>query len=295
MNKSTILYLRVIGRLYPDNKLELRPSYLIDSPRRPKEDPNGQIRAELFDEQGKLILKHRLSTKLYLVASNKTPTLAVRGEIPFPSNTSLIKLYKDDVELYELPVPKGKPKISITWNPPEIVKGKQTMAWKGTHSIKDHPIQYFLRYTYDNGKTWQRVGWRTIEPKQEIDFDQLPGGKMCKIAVVATDGVNTVMEESSSFSVSVKPCQVFILEPKDGAEFHTGERIVLRGQGYFLEEGIAETKNLIWRSSLDRKLGVGMLLEVPKLKVGTHEIHLIAGKGKRAGKAMIKIRIKNKE
>jgi len=292
MNKSTIPYLRIIGKLYPDNKLELRPSYLIDRPRRQKEDPKGQVRAELFDEKGKILLKYKLSTKYYLVDNSKIPKLAVRGEIPFPSNTSTIKFYRDDVELYELPVPKGKPNVNITWNPPKIVKGKQTITWKGTHSIKDQPIQYFLRYTHDNGKTWQRVGWRTIETKHEIDFDQLPGGKTCKIAIVATDGVNTVIEESSAFTVPVKPCQAFILEPKDGAEFHTDQTIVFRGQGYFLEERIAETKDLVWQSSLDNKLGSGMLLEVPKLTSGTHEILLIAGKGDRAGKAMIKIKIK---
>jgi hypothetical protein len=294
MNKKHIIqYLRIIGRLYPDNHLELRPSYLTDNPRHPKEDPKGSITVNLYDNKEKLLLKHRLSTKYYCTGRRVLPELAVRGEIPFPKDTRILRFFKEDVVIHEIRVNEGKPEVKILWEPSTQVKGKQKITWRGIHT-KNQPLQYFLRYTRNNGKTWQRVSLRTDKKSHDIDFDQLPGGRQCRIAVVATDGINTYIEKSRSFYVSIKPCKAMILEPEDNKIFAKNQPVLLRGQGYYMEENKAELKNLFWSSSKDGKLGKGMLIEVSKLSAGTHQISLVAGTENRVGETTISIHIGRK-
>src|SRR2546423_2735635 len=199
-NNNKVQYLRLIGRLYPDNRLKLRPGYLTDNPAGSREDPHSSLVAKLYDEEDQLLLRYGVPTSPYCAVGQTLPELAVRAKIPFPPTTRSIRFYRDDALLHEIKVSKGEPEVKLTWKPPKNVKGKQIIAWRGSHP-EGQPLQYFLRYTRNDGESWQRTGWRTEATEQEIDFAQLPGGERCRIAVVATDGVNTVMVESDSFSV----------------------------------------------------------------------------------------------
>lgn len=283
-------YLRLIGRLYPDNRLVLKPGYLTDNPRNAREDPSSPLIAEMYDKQEKLLLRYRLSATPYCTEGQIYPVLAVRGKIPFPTATRTVRFYRDGVLIHEINVSEAGPDIRLTWEPPQSVRGKQTISWIGEHP-ESQPLQYFLRYTHNDGKTWVRVGLRTDETKQQVDFDELPGGDRCRVGVVATDGVNTVIAESKSFSVPIKSCEAIILAPEDGATFAPDEMVLLRGQGFYLEENRAETEALVWTSSKDGELGRGMTVQIPRLSPGTHRITLTASTGERAGEATVSIQI----
>jgi hypothetical protein len=288
--KREIQYLRIIGRLYPDNTLSLMPSYLTSDPSNSQEDSESSLIAELLDEKDVPLLRHRLSATHYCTDKKVLPELAVRGKIPFPEATRAIKFYRDSILIHEIKVSEGKPQVRITWDVRNSISGKHTISWIGKHSRRQQ-LQYFIRYTHNDGKNWQRVGWRTNESRKEIDFDQLPGGERCRLAVVATDGVNTTIVETKNFSVPIKACIAMIFSPGDGAEFAPNESILFRGQGFFMEENTPETEALFWTSSIDGEIGKGMLVEVLKLSIGSHRITLTAGTGERAGKATISIKV----
>ena len=285
-----IKYLRIIGRLYPDNRLELWPSYLTYDSRNSKEDLDSPLVAKLYNKEGEPLLSYHISVRPYLAEGRILPELAVRGRIPFPQSTSLIRFYRHDVILHEIKVSEEKPQVRLTWETSDLVSGRQTITWEGNHSLNHH-LQYFLRYTHTNGEKWQRIGLRTEEPHQEIDFDQLPGGKNCRVSIVATDGVNTTTSISMPFQVEIKPCKAMIFSPEDGAAFAIKSHILFQGQGFYMEETKAETEDLVWTSSIDGELGRGALVQTKELSAGRHEIALIAGTGRRAGKATISIQI----
>jgi hypothetical protein len=289
------LYLRVNGRLYPDNRLALKPSFLTDRPNKRSEDKKSPLRAELYNSQGELLLIYHLRLLRYVAdeAAGEIFELAVRGEIPFHPQTHIIRFFKDNVQVHEIAVSKGKPKVKLAWKPGKIVKGKKTITWNAKHPEK-LPLQYFLRYTHNGGKTWQRVGWRTEKMQETINFDELPGGTNCHIQLVCTDGVNTSLANSNRFQVDVKPCKAMILSPQDFLVTASGEMVELRGQGYYLEENEAETVKLKWISSRDGELGTGCSIETKGLSVGTHRITLVAGERERQGKASITIKVQKK-
>jgi len=148
-----------------------------------------------------------------------------------------------------------------------------------------------MRYTHTDGERWSRLGWRTDSRAAEVDFAQLPGGDRLRLAVVATDGVNTTMAESPTFRVVVKPCRAMILAPEDGATVAAGGTVLLRGQGYYLEEVRPETEALAWNSSQDGDLGLGMLLGWSPCAGGEHRVTLVAGTGGRQGTTEITVRV----
>ena len=150
-------------------------------------------------------------------------------------------------------------------------------------------MQYFLRYSHTGGHTWQRVGWRTEEEQYEVNFDQLPGGESCLLAVVATDGINTTIQETKPFKVNVKSCRAMILAPVDGTKYRRGQTVQLMGQGYYFEEACAEREALCWMLSIDGVLGHGSLVEIESLSPGDHCITLSAGKEPRQGSEMVTI------
>jgi hypothetical protein len=325
-------YLRIIGRLLPSNRssverssltssewiLELMPGYLTSNSQGFQGDPNSFLSAELspavpiseissnVESDWKDRLRYKLWAHPYCANGKRLPDLAVRGNIPFPSTTRIVKFYwknnpipipfywkGNPIVMNELKVSEEKPQIEITWHvePNSVVVGKHTITWKKIHPPDQH-LQYFLRYSHDKGNNiWQRVGWRTAELGQDIDFDQLPGGESCKVAVVATDGVNTAIAETESFKVPIKPCISMILSPVEGDQFAPDKPLLLRGQGFDMENNTAETEALFWTSSIDGELGKGMLVEVPRLSIGSHSITLTAGTGTRAGKATIPIQV----
>ncbi len=290
MAEKTVQYLRLIGRLSPDNRLALRPGYLSDAPRYDEGDESSPLVAELSDAEGKLLLRHRVPARPYCVNGQYSSQLAVRADLPFAEGTRAVRFYRDDVLLQEIVVAKAAPELRLSWTPPEKASGKQEIAWEGSHP-EQRPLQYFLRYSQDDGRTWRRLGLRTEKTSKQVDFDALPGGKRCRLAVVATDGVNTASAQSDAFPVPVKPCVAMIQAPKEGAKVTAGRPFMLHGQGFWLEENEPELADLAWSSDKDGQLGRGRYVKLSELSPGSHKISLAAGEGKRAGRADVTIHV----
>ena len=283
---SPTQYVSFIGRLYPDNRLELMPGFMTTDARLSAEDPSSRLQAECVAEDGNILLRYGIPASPYCVFGQPTSVLAVRGKLPMPAATRQIRFLNNGIQVFELPVSDQVPDVQLTWKPGDVVKGSQTITWSG------NAVQYFLRYSRDGGKTWNRLGSRTTLNRTVADFDELPGGDRCLIAVVGTDGVKSFEVTSAAFSVPTKGCQAIILSPADKSSANAGEAIVLRGQGIHLEKGTAELDNLEWSSSKDGVLGQGMSLRLEKLSVGTHRITLRAGIGAEAGHDSITIAVR---
>lgn len=289
MNGETTLYWRALGRLYPDKRLVLRPGYLSAREPRRVERPSDELIVELLDARGVVLARHPVQLAEYCDDGEQTlRELAVRGWVPFHPATRELRFMQAGLVLLVIQRSDASPEVRLDWAPPALVSGEQRIAWTAQHR-EALPMQFFLRYTHTGGKRWQRVNFRTGDSALTVDFDQLPGGDRCQIAVVATDGVNTTIAESDPFAVAVKPCQPLIFSPENDQHFVVGELVSLRGQGYYLEERTVEREALQWVSSRDGELGRGLLVETLELSPGEHEITLRAGSGDRIGGDIVRI------
>jgi hypothetical protein len=283
-------YLRVIGRLYPDLRLRLRPGYLSDKPQWIDREGDSPLSAELINEAG-----DRIATfPLRLLAScggesSAGAALGVRGWIPLhPQTRSVRYVYRGHL-LFEQRRSEAGPQAAFAWKPPERVDGQHRVKWKAEHP-EGSAVQSFLRYSHDGGQTWIRIGGRTEAGEQTVDFDQLPGGERCLLALVATDGINTHVVESEPFRVAEKACYAMILGPLDGANLPAGQPVHLEGQGFWLEEARTEREALEWISSVDGEIGRGAAVEAV-LSPGRHTLTLLAGHGQRKSKAGVRVTV----
>lgn len=288
-------YLRVIGRLYPDQRLRLRPGYLTDTAPWVEQAGEHDLIAEPFDAQDRALGRFALNVSPTCGvdgAARGGLTLAVRGWVPFhPQAVGVRYLYRAHV-IHETRRNPEPPRLQLTWQPEERVAGRQRVQWQAGRPDGDsQELQFFLRYSCTGGQRWQRISLRTTENSLEVDFDGLPGGEACLLAVVATDGINTTEERSQPFGVQVKPCHATILSPVDGSRYAPGQRVVCMGSGFYLEENASETETLMWTSSLDGELGRGPVLELYALSEGSHRIRLMAGDENRQGYEEVTIQV----
>lgn len=289
---TTVQYLRVIGRLYADLQLKLRPGYLTEfAPTVESEGAgDGLLEAQLFDAENALIAKYPLRLDDVCAQGGTGRPRAVRGWIPFHPRTRTVRYTYRGRVLQETVRADAGPEVRLTWQPPARVKGTRRITWRA-RAADSTTAQFFLRYSHTAGKTWHRIGLRTSGNACEVDFDQLPGGDRCQLALVATDGINTAVVESPPFAVPLKPCQAMILAPVDGSSVRRGERVQFIGQGFWLEEGHVEKQMLEWVSSIDGSLGCGPTLEAASLSLGEHRITLRAGAEPRQGSQSMIVRV----
>lgn len=287
-------YLRVLGRLYPDNRLVLRPTYLLDRGWPHEKGEDSPLQAELYDSDQRLLLRQGLRLQRYVTDSDGAEgprhlaNLSVRGRVPFHPDTRTVRFAHRGILVHEFEVCSGEPQVEILWKPGRTaVHAKLRIRWSASHT-SGRALHFRLLYTWNHGRNWQRVGVPTKGSSQVIDFSKLPGGASCRLRIFASDGVHTEMSTSPEFAVPVKACRPTILRPEEGQTLPAGKGTLFEGQGFYLEERKAENDVLEWRSSKDGKLGAGRLVQV-RLSEGKHTITLRAGKGWRAGKASVRI------
>src|SRR5688572_20321990 len=80
-------YLCLGGLLHPDNRLTLRPGFLIKSSASVKEAPGGEILVELSDSSGKPLVHHRLEAGLLCGGNQPVATRMIAGKIPYAAET----------------------------------------------------------------------------------------------------------------------------------------------------------------------------------------------------------------
>jgi hypothetical protein len=288
---TQVSYLRVIGRLLPDGRLRLRPGYLVD--RAPWVDQEGQgdgsLVAELFAADGTGLGRHLLRTTSTCTFGDPRPTVAVRGWVPFHPDTDRLQIEYRGRTVYAQRRSPEPPRMEITDTPDGRAAGRVRIGWDATAG-GEAALQFLLRWSADDGRTWHRIGRRTSEREMVIDVDELPGGERCRVAVVATDGLDTTTVTSRPFAVAPKPCRAIVIAPVDGSAVGANQPVELLGQGWWLEEARAEREVLAWTSSLDGDLGRGPALQV-RLSPGEHRITLTAGADGRQGEESVTLRI----
>jgi hypothetical protein len=288
-----VQYLRIIGRLYRDGRLRLRPSYLTG--RAPWTDREGTgespLEVELVNAGDEVLSRYPLRVYPQCAFGARPQTDAVRGWIPFHPETRRVRFLNRGRLVHQILRSDRSPELRLRWEPAGHVEGKQRVAWDVQAQGN---TECFLRYSANGGRTWQRLGLRTKEQQAVVNFDELPGGDRCIVEVVATDGLNTVAVQSPPFAVRPKGCLAIIVGPIDGSRVVLGDSVPFVGQGFWLEGSRVERQQLRWTSSIDGELGTGDTVRVERLSPGQHRITLTAGSPEREGHETITITVSEK-
>jgi hypothetical protein len=290
MSEDGERFLTVIGHVGSDDRVELFPGFATSEPHRVAEEVDSSFVAELLDRDGRVVGRYAVPAGELCADEEPIDGTALMGKVPIPSGTAALRIRRDDRTLYERPVPSEQPEVHMTWDPPDQPGSRETVTWEASHpaDLDLYFIVVFNNREDDSG--WRPVSLMTSATSHEVDLQQLPGGLKCRLGVICSDGFNTVQATTAPFELPLRPCQAFIVAPLEGERFYSGETVVLRGQGYWMEEDRPEMEELTWSSSLDGELGRGATVSVA-LRRGQHSVTLRAGYGERISTASVTVRM----
>jgi hypothetical protein len=198
--------------------------------------------------------------------------------VPYMPGTAFIVVSKDGRVLAKRAVSPHAPDVKVLYpNGGETLQGPTvTVIWQASDADGD-PLTYSLLYSADAGQTWRSIDAGITQVQFSVNLQELPGSNQALFRVIATDGVNTSMDESDAFfHVPSKIPQVQIISPDDGSSFSTAQTVVLVGEATDLEEGNLDGAAVLWSSDLQGVLGFGRSIAVTSLIPGTHVVTLDA-------------------
>jgi hypothetical protein len=159
---------------------------------------NSSYSINMLDSQGKILARYPFNPKISTnLPEDRHDTIGLLSEaVPYISCTKQIVISKDGRDLASRYVSAHTPQVKITFpNGDEILKDKFTVRWQANDADGDR-LAYSLLYTTDDGNTWQTISKNIKESQITINPTELPGGTKALFRVIATDGVNTAIDDS---------------------------------------------------------------------------------------------------
>ncbi len=140
--------------------------------------------------------------------------------------------------------------------------------------IDGDPLTFDVLYSLDGGQAFMPVAFGLTGSQAELDTAWLAGGSAL-FQVIASDGSNTTVANSSTFTMPFKAPEVQIIEPGSGQVVQVGQAVNLLGHALDPQTGAVGADGLSWHS-ISGTLGVGAALTLWGLPLGTHTITFTA-------------------
>ena len=172
------------------------------------------------------------------------------------------------------------PSVEVTFpTRDEVLAGVHAVTWE-VSDPDSASHTFWVKYSADDGATWGTLASDIDESHLALNFGNMPGcatGASCRFRVVASDGVNTGVAESDSFTVLRKPPDARIAFPATDTAFpQLGQLVWLQGYVFDPDDGYLDDNVVSWASDVDGFLGNGSDLPVYDLSEGRHEITMTA-------------------
>lgn len=164
----------------------------------------------------------------------------------------------------------------------ETFGARFTAKWAANDPDGD-TVRTTVRYSHDNGSSWHTLAVGTPLQSLAIDPSRLPGGAMCLLQFIASDGILSTLTTSEPFVVPTKAPEVHIVmrnhTPQYGLDTlraSAGELIKLESHGFDAEDGLPINYNWNVTNGFRTLTGTGMDMDLPPLQAGTWNIILTA-------------------
>jgi len=199
--------------------------------------------------------------------------------LPWVDGAASVALVHLGQDLDQRSVSANAPQVLITspsgqesWAPGSM----HTITWDALDMDGD-PLTYAVFYSADGGASWVLLQGELTTPSYVVDVDAMAGGSDVRFRVVATDGVNTGVDETDqAITIPNQAPQVTILNPASHSFHPPGNLVVLQGAANDLEDGSLPDSALSWSSDVQGGLGVGPAVPLNTLLPGEHVITLTA-------------------
>jgi hypothetical protein len=211
--------------------------------------------------------------------ADPTSKIDVSFIVPWMDGTHSVALVHQGNLLDQRVVSNNPPQVLITsptaaetWNQGET----HTISWQGL-DLDGDPLLYNLFYSNNGGSDWILLQGDLTAPTYQVSVNSMAGGSDVRFRVVASDGINTAIDETDqAISIPNQPPVPTILTPTLGFTTVPGGLVVLHGSATDMEDGSLPDSGLVWSSDRQGELGIGPTVALISLKPGTHIITLTA-------------------
>ena len=209
--------------------------------------------------------------------------------LPTQSDLKAVRLYRNNIILDEKTV-GAAPTVQITSAAPDAGAATYTLTWIGTPGAT-----YLVRFSPDNGATWQTLTPATTQLSAPVPTSYLQGTSQAILEVRASANLQTAVDQIGPFTLSKKAPIVHIEAPQTAGQlFGLGATITFVGSAYDFEDGALTADRFAWSSDRDGALGTGSTLAVATLTPGIHTITLhVTDSDSQASTAQVQVEVAN--
>jgi len=256
----------------------------------PQSQNGGSLTIDLKNAQGDSLASYPIEAWPYTDTPPGEHEIAlISALVPFVSGTTKITISDNGEQIFSRDVLPTSPRVTeLSPANGEVFErgaGRNnniTVSWNATSDsnseLRTNPLTFFVLYSPDAGKSWRTVASHITENEVKLNLDELPGSEEALFRVIATDGVNTNIAESTGFfTIPFKEPQTTILSPSSDTTYSTGQAVVLAGEAFSRQDGsLYNTTSLQWTSNIQGYLGSGPIIAPSDLMPGEHVISLTA-------------------
>jgi len=263
----------ISGHISPDGKsADLNYVWPIATAKIEPASQGPGYRIELRDTSD-IIQYSTLFTPTQLIAQDGiTQSSQFAFVVPRIAEPHSIQLWRNDTRLATLPAAGAPPTLEAS----HTRTGDQvTISWQ-TSSPDGTPVLTALRYSHDNGQTWQVLALDLTGNSLNLDASRFAGSANGLLQVIANNTTEAQTIQLEIGPTTNKPPQAAIFSDELTWR-QAGEPIVLTGSAIDLEDGHVPDDNLQWSHPQLGALGSGQTLILSQgLEKGKHTIILTA-------------------
>lgn len=276
-------YLRFTGILDPDGSFERGFGWTTQRIRKPQE-PNTPLVVELVDDRGEPI--HRVGVHAEVrdrEGELDLPAHRIVAYLPYAEGARGVRLLLGDREVHHEELAAEPPSVSLRVL--EVGEERVRVEWDAKH---DRSVRFNVFLTDDRPTTYT-LATGLEERMLDLEVAALPTGGLCRVSVLATDGLRSAVVTSEPFELPFLVTTAVIVEPRDGETLSPIQPLSLSGSAQEANR-TRSPRSAVW--SLD---GVEVAwgewnAVVATPEVGEHVLTLTVGtSGKHAAETSVRI------
>lgn len=199
--------------------------------------------------------------------------------VDFVAGTRMVQIVQGDGAqvLASVEVSSSPPAVSDVriLSLPSLGNSELQLEWTAS-DLDGDLLAFDIAYSTDNGATFQPITINVTGTDTVLDTNLLGGSTQAVLRVTVSDGIHTAFADSPTFTVALKPPQPYILYPGNPTQVHYGQLVNFNGVALDAQDNFVDSAGLAWTNSQGETLGVGALLSLDKLAVGTNVISMTA-------------------
>jgi len=168
--------------------------------------------------------------------------------IPDQPGATRLQILKGTVVVAECQPSVGVPTVRLREPVYDAANHRLTMEWAASDPEQD-PLVYTLQFSCDEGATWETLQVNYPDESFATNTRLLPGGPLCRLRIIASDGFNAGVAESESFPLPRHVPEVVVSGLRDGFRFPFGATPDVTALAYDAEDGSLEPGGLQWKLS----------------------------------------------